>query len=435
MDMAALDPDYGPLIRLRSSQKSSGGDAAAKSHLGWSLYRSREGRETEAERLRLFYVACTRAADLLILSAGIEKIDKPRSRALKLLSRRFDLQTGLTRRHPETGASEIPERSLAAVPVIFVHTSPPQPITPPVDGPVDTTGEAGVDRTPRGPAHFAGNVRNAEPAPWPESALPIPVDVAALNRRSVSDLEQVTPEQLGRTGWFAGHPEFPFEVIEHRPATRPAATGTERTEADAERLGTLVHAVLERLPTGGVDDLERAIQDAWGHRSSPLSDELRAAAVAMLEDLLASPLWSRLVGADCVEREVPFIVSLPDAEMTWQVTGSIDLLVGERAGNGDGGPGWSIYDYKTSSLGPGGKGRNPAARQARARELLSMYELQLGAYAVAIAEWSGRLPDGVSLVLVANGVTELRVRPTEEFLVATRARLAAAARFLQRGAT
>ena len=48
-----------------------------------------------------------------------------------------------------------------------------------------------------------------------------------------------------------------------------------------------------------------------------------------------------------------------------------------------------------------------------------------------MAEWLKRAPRSVSLILVANGVTEIRVTPTPEFLDATRRRLAKAARLLQ----
>lgn len=436
-ETATLDPEFGPLIRLpsskrKTSQPSTGKSSAAKSHLGWSLYRGREQREADAERLRLFYVACTRAADLLILSAGTKSIDKPASRAMSLLARRFDLRTGLPVTPNPPGVPAIPDRSRAHVPRILVHAAPPQPVTPRDSGPVDPTGEAGIDRTPTGPAHFIDNVRNTAPADWPELSVPIPVDLGDLNRRSVSELELIPLEQLGLTGWWTRHPDFPFEIIEHRrPAQRPEPiTSPSRNETDAERLGTLVHAVLERLPAGESADLDRAIRDAWGNRASPLTDDLRSAAHDMLDNLLNSPLWSRLAAAVCVEREIPFIVTLPEHDITWQVTGSIDLLIAERGSASTDERTWSIFDYKTSSLGP----RSAASRRTRALELLSTYELQLGAYAVAITTWSGRPPESVSLVLVANGITELRVCPTAEFLEATQQRLRAAARFLQRSA-
>ena len=431
-DFAALDPDYGPLIRLKSSKRKASSDGG-ENHLGWTLFRHRENRETEAERLRLFYVACTRAADLLVLSAGMANPDKPRSRALRLLAQRFDLTTGLVRYDPDTGRTDIPERSLAEVPAVFVHESVPVAITARSEGPVDTTGEAGEDRTPKGPVHFRENVARTAPADWPELAVPIPVDREALNRYSVSDLEQIEPEQLGLTSWFAAHPNAAFEIIDHRPpsSVRGTKTGSERSEADAELLGTLVHAVLERLPTGEVTDLEAAIRDAWGNRARPLDEVLLAAAKEMLDGLLTSPLWGRIAAAQTIERETPFVVTLPDAETVWQVTGSIDLLVAEH-GSGEGAPiDWSVYDYKTASLGAAGGSRGAAARQARARDLLVTYELQLGAYAVAMAEWLERAPRSVSLILVANGVTEIRVTPTPEFLDATRRRIAKAARLLQ----
>ena len=42
----------------------------------------------------MLYVACTRAADYLILSSSLEAFDKPKSDWMKLLAERFDLANG-----------------------------------------------------------------------------------------------------------------------------------------------------------------------------------------------------------------------------------------------------------------------------------------------------------------------------------------------------
>ena len=99
----------------------------------------------------------------------------------------------------------------------------------------------------------------------------------------------------------------------------------------------------------------------------------------------------------------------------WRVSGEIDLLLVSGAGE------WSIVDYKTSSLGgEDGGSRGGGTRLARARELLAKYELQLGAYVLALTEWTGRLPGRVSLVCVGNGVEEVAVRPSEGMVAAVR---------------
>lgn len=92
---AAFDAELGPLVR--PSSERDGDDGGADESLGWRLYRARERREDEAEALRLFYVAVTRARDLVALSAAIGPADAVQSPALRLLDARFDRATGLCR--------------------------------------------------------------------------------------------------------------------------------------------------------------------------------------------------------------------------------------------------------------------------------------------------------------------------------------------------
>ncbi len=58
------------------------------------MYRTAQTRAAESESTRLFYVATTRAARLLILSSSIKDIAEPSQAWTKLLAERFDLQTG-----------------------------------------------------------------------------------------------------------------------------------------------------------------------------------------------------------------------------------------------------------------------------------------------------------------------------------------------------
>ena len=53
-----------------------------------TLFAALEQREELEERKRLLYVACTRAADYLILSSSLEAFDKPKSDWMKLLGER-----------------------------------------------------------------------------------------------------------------------------------------------------------------------------------------------------------------------------------------------------------------------------------------------------------------------------------------------------------
>ncbi len=68
----AFHPDLGPLVRPSSdggADLDPPGDTAdadgTRTSLGWLTYRAIEQQEEEAEALRLFYVAATRARDAL----------------------------------------------------------------------------------------------------------------------------------------------------------------------------------------------------------------------------------------------------------------------------------------------------------------------------------------------------------------------------------
>src|SRR5262249_16799195 len=67
-------------------------DENEKTTVGMNLYAALERREELEERKRMLYVACTRAADYLILSSSLEAYDAPKSDWMKLLAERFNLE-------------------------------------------------------------------------------------------------------------------------------------------------------------------------------------------------------------------------------------------------------------------------------------------------------------------------------------------------------
>jgi len=115
----AFDPELGPLVN--PAPEPEGGDDAGEPEpggcLGWTLYRHQEKAADDAEALRLFYVATTRARDFLILSSATDPGKSPTSPALTLLDRRFDRATGSPR-------GPIPDRPASRVDVILPADSP-----------------------------------------------------------------------------------------------------------------------------------------------------------------------------------------------------------------------------------------------------------------------------------------------------------------------
>ena len=83
---------FTPRARARCSRST---DATT----GYDLFMAAENDEDLAELSRLLYVATTRAADYLILSAGVEEPGEATGPWMELLARRFDLTTGSTSRN------------------------------------------------------------------------------------------------------------------------------------------------------------------------------------------------------------------------------------------------------------------------------------------------------------------------------------------------
>ena len=99
MDRVAFDPELGPLVNpiadARDLDTEGDEEGTPGGCLGWSIHRHRELVADDAEALRLFYVATTRARDFLVISSATDPTAKPVSPAMVLLDDRFDRETGL----------------------------------------------------------------------------------------------------------------------------------------------------------------------------------------------------------------------------------------------------------------------------------------------------------------------------------------------------
>ncbi|MGA2259452.1 MAG: UvrD-helicase domain-containing protein, partial [Thermoguttaceae bacterium] len=160
----AFTPQLGPMVRLSGCTS------------GFDLFAQAELDEEMAELSRLFYVATTRAADYLILSSGLEDLDRIRGPWLELLRRQFDLGSG--------AVSDDPQRVLAKV----TREEPPLPRMP--------SGRAKghdlhdiIDKARKLAADGRGQV--------PEYLPPVPVDRAARKQYSFSRLRgTIHPQEI-----------------------------------------------------------------------------------------------------------------------------------------------------------------------------------------------------------------------------------------------
>ena len=351
---AVLHPDFGALVKLP--------DTFGQSHenLGLRMFNLLERDADAQETIRLFYVACTRAADYLILSAGIDPTIKKHSPWYELVKRRFDTSTGLPRTDPLLGSSGASTAGRETIPDILPHPQPPR---------VARTAPTSERLVPIN--QLAEFLRNAEPSSIPELAVPIERDTDELPPLSVSRLETIDADLRG------------IAHVRHDRARELIEAPLDPDQATA--LGSLVHAVLERISFAPPIAWTEALEHEVNRSRETINDDTAAAAKLMLSQLMASSVPNDLAKSTNIHREVEFAMSWPASTSAGRPTlirGVIDLLYEDRDG------GWHVLDYKT----------NDFPSHATDEQLLAPYELQLGIYAHAVTQWFGKPPSELSLI-------------------------------------
>jgi DNA helicase-2/ATP-dependent DNA helicase PcrA len=152
-----------------------------------------------------------------------------------------------------------------------------------------------------------------------------------------------------------------------------------RFSGPAARIGTQVHAWIERQSSGQVSLLE--VEDA-----PDLSTEELTGEPGRVERLQQAFRDSRFADLVPVHAERPFLLRVGE----WVVGGRIDAIFPRPDG------GWEVVDYKT--------GRRPEADDPAAR-------LQLDLYALACVEIWGRRPEDLVLTYLYLGTGEEDARP------------------------
>ncbi|MEX2170494.1 MAG: UvrD-helicase domain-containing protein [Pirellulales bacterium] len=331
---ATFDPQLGPLVKLPAFQED-------RSAVGRDLYQRIHMPEEVDELNRLFYVACTRAADYLVLSAAAKDLDAPTGAWLKLLGQHFELRTGA-----------------------FLGVSPNEPLAR-----LSQIEAAGIKHQRDAREDLLKLVAQTElligqgNGEVPPAAHGLAADRAMRQRFSVTQLSGKIVRHDG-TGADADGP-------------RAEAAGGGKW-LDPLGFGTLVHAVLERARFGQ----KNPVRD-WCELLAPLhmdDDESTAATKAeeLVEKFLASPRCAELVSAASVKREIEFLLrwpldaNSPDAQF---LQGYIDCIYRDAVGA------WHLLDFKTNRVE--GKDLSQVAEQ---------YKMQLGVYALAIEQSLGVRP-------------------------------------------
>jgi ATP-dependent helicase/nuclease subunit A len=348
-----FDPRLGPLVKDPSTKREN-------RVTGLDLYRWMSAAEDQAESMRLFYVAATRAADYLVLSSGMsqKELQSPSAPWMKLLAERFDLTTGRL-------TVSLPDGDGFAQPAVKVTTMSAGGDSTPGGARLWHDLDAAIDRSIQ--IATGGNGESAADDVSERLLAPIAVDGAARRRFSVSRLSGELPSGDAATATIVP------SIDDDDRSTDPTI---------AMDLGTLIHKVLAGIPLTGSMDIK-----AWVARctvsQNDKSEKLQADASPLVETFLKSARAAELAAAKQVHRELEFLLAWPPEQPSQParyLQGFIDCLYQDPAGR------WHVLDYKTNRVSPGGLAAAAAA-----------YEMQLGVYALAVEQILGEPPGRLSI--------------------------------------
>lgn len=357
---AVLHPDFGPLIKLPHRFGRTPDNLALRMH------KLAEKEADADETIRLFYVACTRASDHLILSAGFDENKEQHSPWINLVESRFDLRTGQLKFDALLGASIDGMAGRDQIPEVLVHRMPCKATV------VSHRGAKSIRLE-----EIPTQVLQAVPGEFPPSAQRFERDHTDVGMTSVSRLEAIDQEQASD---LATHGNRIDSDLDEPLIDLDMATS----------LGMIIHKVLEqaefRHDAPWQDLLSRAVRQY----KDAVSDDVVQQAEKMLERFFESSLIDEFAGAKSVHREIEFLLPWGDsksrapnrpARPNPTIAGVIDLLIETEQG-------WHIFDYKTGIF--------PA--KTSVSQLLKPYEMQLGLYAHAVEQWFGVPPQELSLI-------------------------------------
>ena len=340
---------FGPAVKTYSSSSKEKKPAGV-----FAALEREEQKQREQESLRLFYVATTRAADYLILSAGFKGEElKTESSWLRLLASRFDLAEGACRveRHAPLQVRVVDQL--------------PQPQT-------RQHGPAVLD-----PQELFPQARQLQTPPPPQQQQfwsPVPPDGQAVVEFSFSRLDEPLKGLLGLE-------------VEH--AADPLAQEEEMDPLPAE-VGQLVHEVLARWDFAGKEEdhqqRNRLLSQVAALRGLEEPQVLQQAE-EVLQAFFSSPLPEQLRQARWLRREEEFLLGWPlQGEPRLLFRGFIDCLFEDAHGR------WHLVDFKTST-----------GQKISLDELARRYKPQLWLYAQAVEQVWGREPEVVQVWFLRHG--------------------------------
>lgn len=339
------DPAYGLVCQVRDEQ----GDWTDSVGLRWARWMDDQMETAEAQRL--LYVACTRAADLLLLSGQSGNSNSWLDEIMKAWEIEVDDDEVSTEKILSFGDFQV--RLLRPV-----YSEPDEPVE--TDAIVISPGLSELPPL-------------AKPLPLVESQAQVAVTLLARSMaRDVDELPVVVPAVRAQPSNGLGH------------------------RVPGYLLGKLVHEILAdwtclNWPQAELVDYVRRTARMVGILNPAGVDSATNRTLSMLRSLRRSPLFVEIDQAHTRIMEAPFTLHTPLRTLH----GVVDLLYQDETGQ------WHLVDWKTEWV-------HPNALEHAASDHLS----QLAVYAKASEKLLGSKPTVLLCFLAANAA-EYRVRTQE----------------------
>jgi ATP-dependent helicase/nuclease subunit A len=333
---------------------------------GYDLLMAAERDEEQAELGRLLYVATTRAADRLILSAGVEEAGECRGPWMELIGRRFELATGAVKEGGRRKAEGTTGGDSGSSCRVLVTSERPAIRSKPVDSRQRRDLMKIAEKAEQMAADGQGK--------WSRYLATVPCDVGARRQYSFSRLTGTLHARTAEADAGGGDGDLPAQP-----------------RIDALGLGTLVHAVLEEIDFAApADVVDRVHRLAEQHLSGEERQQEQSLAVEMVERFAASPRAAQIAAAKEVHRELEFLLAWPPGGGQTDgryLEGVIDCLYRDAEGA------WRLVDYKT----------NQATAETLAGKAAA-YEMQMLVYGLAVETILGRPPAELTLCFLRPGL-------------------------------
>ncbi len=349
-----------------------------------------------AESKRLFYVAATRAADLLIVSGAACWSVRKAAWSLSGSFRWLLESLGLAAWHGDDHTITLPEGGPSVR--VYRPLGPPDRLHAGLSLP--QTALWNDDSVRR------GHRLDGETAPPPllRSVPPQPERVAYnLATTQLATLGEIDEDVSAAPD----EPDSPARRVRRRvlhtapDRVRQARVSQKREQRVPKKtLGNIAHEALRwwRLPLSKTDMQSELASYAWKYGVVHPDDTAYAVDVVRnwLRELRYKDIYRKMDNADRIYREIPFIYRTEKRV----IHGVVDVLFQQADGT------WALVDYKSGQV-PGYQERNDGAERENFRLLANhtkRYHLQVGVYAAAVDKYLATLgeattPDDIAVYI------------------------------------